>query len=463
VIALVLLALFGAACLLLIVDGLLRRGGIFEFSFLAGCGLFGFLFTQAVGVVRNPGMVPEAGVIKGLVMCCLCAFAVYLGWKAPVRAKRAAPRRFPFSLKWMHRVGIACIIVGLIGFLSLASLSGGVVAHYSTRGSYSLHWAGLPVVYWFFTVYLYLGFVLVALAALRLRSWLLLLPAAIPLAVVMANAVLLGRRNELALLVVITAGVLFFSRDFAPPRWLAVSLAPLAMAAMFILPATRKYSQIGGDWDQLQQVSVSDIMGGVFTGVDGEFWSMCYLMEITDTEGRFQFGGGFYNEFVKVFVPKLLVGDTLKGKLFLDLPSAITENNRLGWVIPPGMVRSGPYSVFEQFWYFGAACFYFLARWLKGHWVRARAGDFWSQVVYCISATAAVSAVTNDVYAIYLPLFMFVIPLAAFTRWRGSMHALAQPYGYAMPGRDSRFVPQSSSAVKAALHTTRKGSEGLRL
>jgi hypothetical protein len=452
VIALVLLALFGFTCLLLIVDGLLRRGGIFEFSFLAGCGLFGFLFTQAIGVVRDPGMVPEAGVIKGLVMCCLCGFAVYLGWKAPVRAKRAAPRSFPFSLKWMHRVGIACTIVGLIGFLSLARLSGGVVAHYSTRGSYSLHWEGLPVVYWFFASYLYLGFVLVALAALRLRSWLLLWPAVIPLGVVTANAVLLGRRNELALLAMITGGVLFFSRDVAPPRALAVLLAPLAMAAMFVLPVTRKYSQIGGDWDQLKQVSVSDIIGGVFSGVESEFWSMCYLMEITDSEGRFQYGAGFYDNFVSVFVPKLLVGESFKARLFVNLPSATSGNNHLDWRIPPGMVRSGPYSVFEQFWYFGAACFYFLARWLKGHWVRARAGDFWSQVVYSISATAAVSAVTNDVYSIYFPLFMFVVPLAVFTRWRGSMHALAQPYGYATPGRDSRFVPQSSSAAKAAIN-----------
>ena len=176
----VLLALFGCSCLWLIIDGLKRRGGIFEFSFLAGSGLFGFLFTQAVGVVSNPGMAPEAGVCKALVMSTLCAWAVYFGWKMPLRTQGGPSHKLPFSVTWIYRAGVACIILGLYGSVKLAGLSGGFVGINAAQGRHAVVYRGLPVMYVFFTWYSYLGLLLVLLTALHLRSWLHALPAAIP-------------------------------------------------------------------------------------------------------------------------------------------------------------------------------------------------------------------------------------------------------------------------------------------
>ena len=434
-IPLVLLFLFGASCLWLIVDGLKRRGGIFEFSFLAGCGLFGFLFAQAIGVVSSPGLAPEAGICKSLIMSMLCVAAIYFGWKMPLPKQHVNTSRAPFSLKWMYRCGVACVIAGTYGSVKLAGLTGGVLGLNAVQGRHALVFRGLPVLYVFLSVYSYLGLILVTLTALRLRSWLHALPAALPVLHSLANIVLAGRRTEFVLLSLIVGCVLYFSRRVAPPRMLAVALMPLAMLAMFLAPAYRSRTT-AGRWGQLGQISTSETLHDVFSGTEGEFWTEAYLMEVADTQGLYQFGMGFYNTFVKYFVPKLIVGEEFKQKLFVDAPSALTASNRFGWTVPYGMVPTGPFSVFEQFWYFGAACFFFLARWMKRHWVRALAGDFWSQVVYSVTLTYAVAAVTTDFFSIYNPLFMFILPVTALTAITGSMRLMAEPYaGAPIPTR----------------------------
>jgi hypothetical protein len=163
----------------------------------------------------------------------------------------------------------------------------------------------------------------------------------------------------------------------------------------------------------------------VFEGSDAEFSNAVYLVQVTEEQGIFQYGIGFYNTFVRYFVPTAIVGEEGKERLLVHVadaghvgPEAGVVVNRYGWAILPYIVPTGPASAFQQFWYFGAVCFYVLARCLKGHWVRAFRGDLWSQAVYTLSAPYAVSAVVNDVYAIYHPVVMFVVPgLLAMRSW----------------------------------------------
>lgn len=443
------LAVFGLTCLLLIADGLRRKGGVYEFSFLVGVGLFGFLLPQAVGIVASPGMAPEGGVVKALVMSTLCAVAIYMGWKAPVDTRGKVHSLSASFLRWMYWYGLASVLIGLIGFVKLADLSGGIVGHYSTHGNYALDWRGLPVAYEFFVAYFYVGLALVMLIALRLRSWLLLVPATIPLLAMLADVVFLGRRTDLVWLVVVVGCVLFFSRKIAPPRVLVLALLPLAMAAMFIAPEYRSHSEIGADRSRVKQVSISGVLHRVVTGTRGEFWSMAYLMQIADTQGLYQGGVGFYNSFVGMYVPKLIVGKKFKKELVVNIPTARTAPNNFGWIMPYGMVPTGPYSVFEQFWYFGAICFYILSRWLKGYWVRAVAGDEWSQCVYSLIIVFAMTAAVNDIYAIYMPIFMFIFPMAILAWLRRVLRQAAQPYVFVATAKPKSRIPCPPSANRA--------------
>jgi hypothetical protein len=418
----------------MVVDGLERRAGVLEFSFLVGCGLFGFLFTQAVGVVRNPGMAPEGGVCKALVMSTLCAWAVYLGWKAPARARPAAGWRFSSSLKWMYMCGVVCIGLGLYASIKLVGLHGGVLGLNAVAGRHPLVYQGLPVIYAFFAGYSYLGMVLVTLAALRWRSWLLAAPAAVPILSSLGAIVLAGRRTELILLGLCLGCVLYFARKIAPPRPVALALAPLAMAAIFVAGQYRD-STLKREWGDVRRISASKTVHEVLSGRAPEFLNMAYMMEIADTQGLFQGGVGFYNSFIQYFVPKLIVGEETKANLYVQVPTARDVGNRFDWVYTYGLVPTGPYSVFEQFWYLGALCYFFLARWLRGHWIRAVAGDRWSQIVYSVAVTFGVTSVVNDIFSIYMPVFMFVLPLAALSEMRRWLRQLAQPYSHAAPSR----------------------------
>ena len=85
-----LLAIFGAACILLLAPALRSRCGVLEFPFAAGCGLLGFLFPQAAGIVMHGDPVPRDGLVKALAMCTLAALAVYAGWHEPAPARWSA-------------------------------------------------------------------------------------------------------------------------------------------------------------------------------------------------------------------------------------------------------------------------------------------------------------------------------------------------------------------------------------
>jgi hypothetical protein len=208
--------------------------------------------------------------------------------------------------------------------------------------------------------------------------------------------------------------VLFFSRRITPPRAVIVVSAPALILAMFLVPEYRKHSQIGGEREKIREISVPATTRSVLSGIPSEFWAMTYLVDITDKEKLFQFGLGFYNRFIADFVPKLIVGEETKQSLFVRLPTAEPGVNEYGWKMPYGMVPTGPASVFQQFWYFGCLCFYFLARAMRYFWTRAVCGgDLWAQAVYAFSVAHVVAAVVNDMYAIYLPLFMFILPVGA--------------------------------------------------
>jgi hypothetical protein len=410
------LCLFAGGCALLVKDGFSRPAGIFEFPFLAGVGMSSFLLIQAIGVVRAGDIAPSAGVIKMLFISTLCCLAIYCGWRG-----RTGPGSPPpvgtARTTYRYALGLGMLALGFWGRVKLGSLSGGVIEHYSAGGAYALEWRGLAVIYAFVAHYLEAGFIFVALASFRRGSRVGLVPVVAALAFLLADMILLGRRMQLAF-VLLALGLLgYFWRRWTPPRAAVIAAACLGAASLFVLPYYRAHSQLGGDWGALTSIRPGEILREVFEGSDAEFSNAAYLVQVTEEQGIFQYGIGFYNTLIRYFVPKALVGEEGKERLLVAMPDAGHVGpeagvvpNRYGWAILPYIVPTGPASVFQQFWYFGALCFYILARWLKGYWLRAVRGDLWSQAVYTLSAAYAVSAVVTDVYVIYHPVVMFVLP-----------------------------------------------------
>ena len=67
-----LLLVFALICCLLLLQGMISRGAIYEFPFLAGAVFAGFALPQFVGLASDP-FLPPGALEKTLVMASLCA------------------------------------------------------------------------------------------------------------------------------------------------------------------------------------------------------------------------------------------------------------------------------------------------------------------------------------------------------------------------------------------------------
>lgn len=411
-----LLAFLGLACIWLIADGIRRRAGVIEFPFLVGCSVLGFLFPQAIGTVRNADAVPEAGLIKSLIMCVLCLAAVYWGWHAPVPAKWLRARKRSYSAARVYWFGMALLAVGVIAFLRLASLTGGIVDFFSVHGNYTLDWRGRPVAYAFFMQFLTPGLALAFLSALRLGSfWRLALPCP-ALAIQLAFVLFLGRRGVLIDLCVLALGTAFFATGWLPRAAPLLVALPLFALSIFLAPYYRTYSLVGADRERLREIPVNQTVQDTLAGQHAEFWTMTYIVHVTDLTRSYELGRGLYNSFVQFFVPKLIVGESVKDSLYWGEPQTEYYDNPLGWVVPYGMVPSGPGSAYRQFWFLGALWFYLIARGMRYVFVSAVASrDLFAQTAYIVLLLPSISAVVNDMFAVY-GVFVFGPALLAIRK-----------------------------------------------
>jgi hypothetical protein len=274
-------------------------------------------------------------------------------------------------------------------------------------------------VYSFIASYLAPALVFCCLTAIKRRSILRLIPAGIVVAIQLATIIFLGRRSDTVSLFLSVACILYFARGWLPPRLLVYALMPLAAAGMFLAPAYRTHSEFEADRSALKNIDATATVESVFAGQRAEFWSLCYIVQITDDSALYHYGAGFYNELIFMFVPKLIVGEEGKAALVIPVQYPYHIANNYEWVIPYGMVPTGPGVAYEEFWFFGAALFYLLSRFLKYLWIRAtEGGDLVSQGMYALTVTYAMSSLTNDLFAIYGPIFMFCLPILLITRSR---------------------------------------------
>ena len=431
-------AIWAGACLLLIGHGLRRKAGVLQFPFLAGAAMAWWLLPQAVHVLRNPDGVPEGGLIKALVMCLLCTTALYVGWRTRLPRRRIHSVGRLAHPRSSYRIGLLLLAIGLWGYYKLTSLTGGALEFYSVNGAYALEWRGLPVAYTFFAAYLLPGYVITLTAALKLRSLVRALPAAVPVAVNVLTIIFLGRRGVLVGFLLSTACVLYFAKHWLPPRSFVIALSLPVSLFMIVAPYYRTYSQIGADHSRIAQLD----LGSQFSGNYGiEFRTMVHLTETADSQRLFQYGMGCYNALIALFVPKLLVGADQKERLFLPVPSPRDQSEYARLVLMQGGVPTGPFSAFEQFWYFGAAWYYLLARAMRFLWERALRGDEWAQTSYAASLMYVVGAVVNDLHTAWVPAVQFVLPLAIVYRLLSSSKRSVAKWSSVSPNITAPVAP----------------------
>jgi hypothetical protein len=353
-------------------------------------------------------MVPENGLVKALVMSILCLAAYYWGWHSPAPRKWLRASGSRYRLPWCYAIGAAFLLIGVLAFLRLASLSGGIAGHFSIRGNYALEWRGWPVVYAFFMDFLPPGLALTLLTALRLKTpWRFAMPAA-ALLIPLAYVVILGRRGGLVELGLLLLCVAYFARRWAPTPKLILAALPFLALAMFLAPQYRTYSQLGADREKLRQISPRETASQVLSGQATEFYTIAYSIHVTDLTRTFELGVGFYNTFIAIMVPKLIVGEEAKQALFIGTAGQPLHDNPLGWEIAYGMAPGGPSTAYRQFWFFGCLWFYVVARFLRYLYLRSIvSNDLLAQVFYIMLVPPSVAGIVADMYCGYNRLIVF--------------------------------------------------------
>ena len=355
-----------------------NRNWILQFPFWISVASLGFILPQALkSRAINESVLLSSGAIPGynqyILMTLLCVCASILGYGKP--KGKSVHKTLSLSrekITILRNSGIYLMLLAFIGHSGLASLTGGLLGFYTAEsGNYTLEWSGLPVIYIFFVRLIYPAFFMLLLVLMnekKIINWILVvLSSLIPI----ANVVFLGRRSYTIVLVLYVLIGLYFLYNWLPNRF--VILVSIFIGGIFILvaPEYRKYSQLGGENEKIFQINLSNQLDNNPI----EFEVARKIVYAHDQLFQFGFGSVFYNKIVKSFLPTIFVSREFKESLFIkmfDIDELCYETvhwkrSSLHYVTSTGVTQ-----VFQEFWYFGCLCYFFLGRFFSKLWYSAK-------------------------------------------------------------------------------------------
>src|SRR3954452_25014725 len=181
-----LLLTFAAVCAFLLLQGMLRRGAIYEYPFLAGATFAGYVLPQLIGL-SNDRFLPIGAVGATLVMASVCAAMCWLG--AVSASKPVQPSYQQYDDRRLLMVSALLSVLGAYFFYALGNLP--------AEMTQNTQWTGLPVAYLFFARVMTYGFALAVLLYARNRSRLALAIATYGATFYLNGIIFGGRRQDL--------------------------------------------------------------------------------------------------------------------------------------------------------------------------------------------------------------------------------------------------------------------------
>ncbi len=401
-----LLSALCALCALVLIAGLIEKGGAYRIQFLLVGTVVGFVLPQAFGLL-NDVTVPDGALDMTLLMGLLCMVALTIGASFPTTPFRA----FSWTLS-ESRLTVSAAVLTLVGAYFRLQLRH--LPHDADLGT------GTPVILAFFANNLSYGFALAVWVFARNGSRSALAVASIGALFELERIVLLGRRRTLFEFAFTILLAYWFAKKWAVPKWLV--LAALVVAALLI-PSTGKYRHLmrdeeGPQWSEVGQISVIDNMkDDVLEEGGSELRSACYAILAAETVGEYDLGTCHWNEVVFNYVPAQLLGADFKDSLMFA--PAATEEDVLGFAKPVGSTYTGFTGVFKSFWYFGCLEFLLIGAALAKIYRGATSGHSVAQLLYMLSVVPAMHTITHQtqrLFSLWINLVIFVLPFVYFSR-----------------------------------------------
>ena len=374
---------------------------------------------QAIGILNNPRSVPRAvftdgGLELALLMSTLCAALGFWGYVSRPRYGRRSLPVAQYSCDRIFVFGCVLYVVAFCALHRLTQLCGGYAAFFLDGGAYTLQWRGMPVVYSFFAQLAFPGLLLCLFAALNGRSVLKWAAVVVGCLFPLANTIFLGRRQNTVVLLLILAVTTFLVKRWAPPRLLSVAAMFIGALSIALAPAYRANMQMGGPQGPLSNIDVRQRVTDKFEGRSTwVFENAVVQMAAVLRAGEYGMGRGLYNRFIRLLVPRLIVGEKVKDRLRLRSPDHRDLTWRYyRWVTKYGTYSTGACDAFREFWFFGALVFFVIGRGFRVLWDRAYHGQSTpAMLAYVSVCVIAMKSVVNNIGGIPVQLAVVVVLL----------------------------------------------------
>ena len=370
----------GLLSLAMMVSGLMRKGGIFGYPFLAGATFFGFILPQMPALAADP-FLPEGAYARAASFTLLCAAASWWGWRAGDRPVAALD--IVFDEKRLLLAAAAMSGIGAVFFFLFGRLP-------DEQRLMTLA-TGLPVIYLFFAKLLVYGFVTAVIAFAHRPSAAAAAIVLFDAAFVVDRLLLTGKRGELTEFVLAILLAFWFARGRAVPRGLAFAAV---LAAAVLMNSTGSYREsVRGQgkpvWDEIARIDVAANFDEVLRNGGPEMRNAVLRIDHTNRTMELDYGTFHWNVLVFNFVPGQIVGHGLKNALLFPEPRAVD------YAPVTGSTETGMADAFASFWWAGAIKFA-LVGWLLARVHRtALAGRAAAQIVYVLGIVPGMHAVTH--------------------------------------------------------------------
>lgn len=399
---------------IMLVWGLIRRGRIIQFPFLAAASFTAYLLPQCIGMAQDTSL-PDGAAEKTIFMAILCLAAGHLGY-----VTNRKPARFFNDWKIdPQRLAISSLIFVLLGsyFYQLVTQLAGE-ANETTGGQ----WTGIITIYVFFSGLLTFGLVLALNLHLRKSTWITLGVVLLGCALYLTRIIIFGRRGpmvELALFVILP---LWFHNRKIPPKWL--TFTGIVLATLIINSAgDYRSTMLTSDGARYSGVSINEILAIDYLGnlrnnfnqAGFDILNAANYIDSVDHSMALDYGTSLYNSAVTLYVPAQIFGTDFKQMLTVDF------GTKLKVISNTGSTLTGFGDAFGSYWYFGAIKFYLIglicSRWFKA----AEHGNMVAQLISLLIAYQALvsfSFSTNIFFLRFFDLFVFILPVLLYARVR---------------------------------------------
>lgn len=405
-----LLLTFAGLCALMLLQGMLRRGAIYQFPFLAAAVFAGYILPQLVGLSRDR-FLPTGALETTIVMAVLSAAMCWLGATLPSRPLRAFD--WEYDERRLLAVSIGLSLAGAYFYFAISRLPPEMVN--------ATQWTGLPVVYLFFARVLTYGFAIAVLLVARSGSRLALIVAAYGGMFVLDRILLAGRRQDLVEFLMILLLAFWFQRGRCLPR--PFMLAGLFAGALFINSIgdyrAATANPEGSRWDSIAEIDFLGNFSRITKQGGAEVRNAVFNIAAVERSMSFDLGISHWNGLVFSYVPAQLVGSSFKAALYL--PQSQPAFDEFLYVPPTGSTWTGLSDAFQSFWYFGCLKFLLIAVVLQKLWLAARDGNLTAQLLYMLLPVHALEAITHTTQYFLSPLVhlaIFLLPPLMLARRR---------------------------------------------